>query len=308
MKVDNWFTGIIEDFDPKLSRVKVRMFGLHSFNATELETVDLPWSMLLFPTNSPSGVTASNDILGQCAFGFFRDGEDMQDAVVIGIYKSLNSWQRQTTAGYNPIYNANGSVNAYSNTNAVPNYGVIGGAAAGGYIPSTAAREVPQSTGENSPNPEIVNRLVSTARAELNSWNAGNRNSVKYFSATTLRVASSRTAWCAAFVTWIIQQAGIFSEEDRPKTASALGYKDWAEKMPINKVVSLPTSDPPQPGDIIVFKWTGSKQSHVAIAISPIDKKTGRFQTIEGNTSNGNVAEKSRDTGSIKGIIRIISS
>lgn len=307
MKADNWFTGIIEDHDPNLGRVKVRMFGLHSFNATELETVDLPWSMILFPANSPSGVTSSNDILGQCAFGFFRDGEDMQDSVVIGIYKIRNEvqngWQRQTAGGYNPIYNANGSVNAYSNTNAVPNLEPIT-AAAGGYIPSTAAREVPQTLAGNSPNPEIVNRLISTARAELNSWQAGNRNSVKYFSATTLRDASSRTAWCAAFVTWIIQQAGIFSEEDRPKTASALGYKDWAAGLR-DKVQLLPISTLPQPGDIVVFTWPSS-QSHVGIVVDT--QNNGRFTTIEGNTSNGNVDRKSRNTNRVVGIIRIFSN
>ena len=307
MKADNWFTGIIEDHDPNLGRVKVRMFGLHSFNATELETVDLPWSMILFPANSPSGVTSSNDILGQCAFGFFRDGEDMQDAVVIGIYKIRNEvqngWQRQTAGGYNPIYNANGSVNAYSNTNAVPNLEPIT-AAAGGYIPSTAAREVPQTLAGNSPNPEIVNRLVSTAKAELNSWQTGNRNSVKYFSATTLRDASSRTAWCAAFVTWIIQQAGIFSEEERPKETSALGYKDWAAGLR-DKVQLLPISTLPQPGDIVVFTWP-SEQSHVGIVVDT--QNNGRFTTIEGNTSNGNVDRKSRNTNRVVGIIRIFSN
>lgn len=305
MKVDNWFTGIIEAFDPKLSRVKVRMFGLHSFNATELQTIDLPWSMLLFPSNSPAGVTANNDILGQCAFGFFRDGEDMQDAVVIGVYKSLNSWQRQTAGGYNPIYNANGNVNAYSNTNSIPNYNPLT-AAAGGYIPSTAAREIPQTLAGNSTNPEIVNRLVSTARAELNSWNAGNRNSVKYFSATNIRSASSKTPWCASFVTWVIQQAGIFSEEERPKEASALGYRDsWAANMPRDKVSFVPNKSI-QAGDIVIFTWKGGNQSHAAIAISSIDKNTGKFKTIEGNTgAPGQVAEKSRNLASVVGVIRI---
>jgi hypothetical protein len=84
------FTGIVEDRqDPhKIGRVRVRCLGFHSDNKTALPTADLPWAQPMLPTTSSgiSGLGCSPTFLvnGSWVFGFFRDGESMQQPVVLG--------------------------------------------------------------------------------------------------------------------------------------------------------------------------------------------------------------------------------
>src|SRR5210317_314360 len=86
----NWFTGVVEDrFDPQyLGRVKVRCIGLHTDNKTDLPTADLPWSQCIMPVTgaSISGLGHSPSFLveGSWVFGYFRDGDSMQEPVVLG--------------------------------------------------------------------------------------------------------------------------------------------------------------------------------------------------------------------------------
>ena len=85
-----WFTGIVEDRnDPKaLNRVRVRIYGAHTDDKNLIATPDLPWSEVLMPTTSPSlsglGTTTHGLVEGSTVMGFWRDGKDQQDAVVMG--------------------------------------------------------------------------------------------------------------------------------------------------------------------------------------------------------------------------------
>jgi len=85
-----WFTGVVEDrHDPQyLGRVRVRCIGLHTDDKIELPTADLPWAQCVLPTTSSaiSGLGASPSFLveGSWVFGYFRDGENMQEPVVLG--------------------------------------------------------------------------------------------------------------------------------------------------------------------------------------------------------------------------------
>ena len=85
-----WFTGVVEDrHDPQyLGRVRVRCIGLHTDDKVELPTADLPWAQCILPTTSSaiSGLGASPSFLveGSWVFGYFRDGESMQEPVVLG--------------------------------------------------------------------------------------------------------------------------------------------------------------------------------------------------------------------------------
>ena len=84
------FTGIVEDRqDPhKAGRVRVRCLGFHSDNKTALPTADLPWAQPLLPTTASGisglGSTPTFMVNGSWVFGFFRDGETMQQPVVLG--------------------------------------------------------------------------------------------------------------------------------------------------------------------------------------------------------------------------------
>ena len=92
-----WFTGVVEDrFDPEeMNRVKVRCFGYHSENRSDIDTDDLPWATVMMPTTS-SGTSGIGDtphglMEGSWVVGFFRDGPSAQDPIIMGSVAAKNS-------------------------------------------------------------------------------------------------------------------------------------------------------------------------------------------------------------------------
>ena len=85
------FTGVVEDrHDPeKVGRVRVRCLGLHSESKTDLPTEDLPWALPMLTTTAGgiSGLGQSPTFLvhGTWVFGYFRDCEECQQPVVLGV-------------------------------------------------------------------------------------------------------------------------------------------------------------------------------------------------------------------------------
>jgi hypothetical protein len=86
----NWWVGVVEDRDDpeKLGRVRVRIIGIHSDDKEILPTTDLPWAIPMQPTTSAamSGLGSSplGLLPGTWCIGFFIDGDDMQQPVVMG--------------------------------------------------------------------------------------------------------------------------------------------------------------------------------------------------------------------------------
>lgn len=316
MKIDNWFTGIVEDYDPYHSRARVRMFGLHSFNASDISTTDLPWATLLIPTTTPSAQAHNNkELLGRCVFGFFRDGDDMQDAIVIGVYEG--KWNQNNNGGYNPEFNSPGYYNSMPPANSLfgtisVGANTIGSISSGGYIPLTSAhgsgllQEFDQTLAGSGYNSSIANRIIQPALSQLgrNISYATNTGSIaEYFSATNYKNgASARAPWCAAFVCWAIKQSGLFDEDTRPKSAIAYDFDDWAKTVK-NRVALRYSPTDVQPGDIVAYSW-----SHVGI-VTQSNAGQNTFKTIEGNTgSPGRVAERTQNLlGRVKYSVRIVS-
>ena len=85
-----WYTGVVEDRqDPQyLGRVRVRAIGIHTDDKLMLPTEDLPWAQCVMPLTgaSISGLGNSPSFLveGSWVFGYYRDGENMQEPVVLG--------------------------------------------------------------------------------------------------------------------------------------------------------------------------------------------------------------------------------
>jgi len=90
-----WFTGVVEERnDPlRLGRVRVRVFGLHTKKKVKGEkegipTEDLPWAYPMQPITSAAmngvGTTPLGPVEGSHVVGFFRDGKNCQDPVVMG--------------------------------------------------------------------------------------------------------------------------------------------------------------------------------------------------------------------------------
>ena len=88
-----WFYGVVEDrHDPLyLGRVRVRCIGWHTDDKTSgsgIPTDDLPWADVINPITSASmsgiGRSPTGMVPGTHVFGFFRDGVEGQEPVVLG--------------------------------------------------------------------------------------------------------------------------------------------------------------------------------------------------------------------------------
>jgi len=90
-----WFVGVVEDRqDPqKLGRVKVRCLGYHSENISDLPTNKLPWAHPMNPITSATvsgvGQTPLGAVEGTWVIGFFQDGADAQQPIIIGTLPGL---------------------------------------------------------------------------------------------------------------------------------------------------------------------------------------------------------------------------
>lgn len=99
-----WFFGIVEDRqDPLgLGRVRVRVYSLHSEGLTDIPTEDLPWASVI---QSPNDRTFSTPREADMVFGFFTDGMDGQQPVIIGVVPGYFS-QSSSSGGFQDMRNA----------------------------------------------------------------------------------------------------------------------------------------------------------------------------------------------------------
>jgi hypothetical protein len=90
-----WFTGVVEERDDpmRLGRVRVRVFGLHTEKRIKdkkdgIPTEDLPWAYPMQPITSAAmngiGTTPLGPVEGTHVVGFFRDGKNCQDPIIMG--------------------------------------------------------------------------------------------------------------------------------------------------------------------------------------------------------------------------------
>lgn len=135
-------------------------------------------------------------------------------------------------------------------------------------------------------NVNYTNKLITTAfneigyrekasKKSLNSKtaNLGNKNYTKYGAWYGINPGK----WCAMFVSWCANEAGI-DDEIIPSYASVSMGMDWFKNQKLFKHKKNYT---PKPGDIIFFKNAGA--SHTGIVIGCAN---GFVYTIEGNTNN----------------------
>lgn len=101
----NWWTAIVEDRnDPELlGRVRVRILGYHTPNKTTLPTSELPWAIPMMPLtgSSVSGVGDTPAIVtGSTVVGFFADGEDCQQPIIMGTIPGKPSKRQPSSQGF----------------------------------------------------------------------------------------------------------------------------------------------------------------------------------------------------------------
>lgn len=85
-----WFIGVVEERnDPlKLGRVRVRVYNFHPSDKSLVPTDQLPWALIMLPPVHPShqqiGLSPVGLTIGSTVLGFFMDGNDGNQPVVIG--------------------------------------------------------------------------------------------------------------------------------------------------------------------------------------------------------------------------------
>ena len=101
-----WFMGVVEDHnDPEqIGRVRVRCLGIHTEDKETLPVEDLPWAMVMMPTTSASvsqiGNSPSGLLKGSWVMGFFTDGNECQEPVVIGSFHGYPMERPNTDLGF----------------------------------------------------------------------------------------------------------------------------------------------------------------------------------------------------------------
>ena len=110
-----WFVGVVEDRqDPKhLGRVRIRCLGYHTEDLVKLPTSDLPWAHPMNPITSATvsgiGQTPLGVVEGTWVVGFFTDGPEAQQPIIMGTLPGVPSTlpTKDSKKGFQDYSNAN---------------------------------------------------------------------------------------------------------------------------------------------------------------------------------------------------------
>jgi uncharacterized protein (TIGR02594 family) len=150
----------------------------------------------------------------------------------------------------------------------------------------------PRPPRQEAPGPAGEPRWLAIARREICTREAAlgagpNPRIVEYHQATSLRAQDDRTPWCAAFASWVLEQAGVRST----RSAWAKSYLDWGSAL-----------DQPRVGAITVFhRGSGPPTSrgtgHVGFLVEDRGDSIGLLGGNQGNHVNIKSYSKSRLLG-----------
>ena len=116
-----WFVGVVEDRKgPKtLGRLRVRCLGYHTEGLDKLPTADLPWAHVMNPITSATvsglGQTPLGAVEGTWVVGFFQDGSDAQQPIIIGTLPGVPSELPDITSKKGFMDTINGVYPKYKN-------------------------------------------------------------------------------------------------------------------------------------------------------------------------------------------------
>ena len=101
-----WFVGVVESRDDplKAGRLQVRILGHHTPNKVDLPTADLQWAspVLSLTDGGISGIGNSPTWVpeGTHVMGYFRDGMDRQEPVILGVLPGVVEEFGNTNVGF----------------------------------------------------------------------------------------------------------------------------------------------------------------------------------------------------------------
>jgi len=148
-----------------------------------------------------------------------------------------------------------------------------------------------------------MNRLAETARRETFKFFHGKimgmesniHEMVELFPKWSVEEADG--LWCAAFVLYCCNKAGMYIPHKPTECSMSLAacpaWEEWAKAD--NRIIYVPESDEPQPGDIILFDYVFCDLPHDHMGIV-IKVKKDMLLVAEGNFNNVScVVERKRD-------------
>ena len=160
-----WFVGVVEDRqDPQtLGRLRVRCLGYHTENLEKLKTADLPWAHVMNPITSATvsglGQTPLGAVEGTWVVGFFQDGSDAQQPIIIGTLPGVPSELPDVGAKQGFMDAVNGAYPKYKNETDVNRLAV------------NSKISAPQGTTEDNPHSTLTirraDRTVGIGRADF---------------------------------------------------------------------------------------------------------------------------------------------
>ena len=160
-----WFVGVVEDRqDPQtLGRLRVRCLGYHTEDLEKLKTADLPWAHVMNPITSATvsglGQTPLGAVEGTWVVGFFQDGSDAQQPIIIGTLPGVPSELPDVGAKKGFMDAVNGAYPKYKNETDVNRLAV------------NSKISAPQGTTEDNPHSTLTirraDRTVGIGRADF---------------------------------------------------------------------------------------------------------------------------------------------
>jgi hypothetical protein len=134
-----FYVGVVEDrFDPmEMGRCRVRVFGVHTDDKNSLPTADLPWAMSMTPVTSAStsgvGNSPTGVVHGSWVLGFYLDGEDKQQFMMMG---TLTAIQAQNLISTGSVAQSTTSSTSTTSTTVAAAAAVAAGAVAAASAPT----------------------------------------------------------------------------------------------------------------------------------------------------------------------------
>jgi hypothetical protein len=128
-----------------------------------------------------------------------------------------------------------------------------------------------------------ASHVLATAAREVGTKEAG-KNRVKYWS---LKPEWNGSAWCAAFVQWVLKACGMWF--DTPLPFYVPSFEATARK----NGTWIPKDGKPKPGDLVIYGK--DRGAHIGILVRL--RSFGRIETIEGNTSSGLIGSQADGEG-----------
>jgi hypothetical protein len=90
-------------------RYKVRIFGLHDAGEGGIESKDLPWANIMYPVTAGAYLQSSGQTSmirqGNIVFGFFLDGPEQEQPVIMGVMGNNSQTELATKIGDNRVSN-----------------------------------------------------------------------------------------------------------------------------------------------------------------------------------------------------------